>query len=65
MSDLPGVVQGGFQDGENSVCRGAALTNAVGAAVSLAVVRLAAGLGTREGWFGGKAAVPVLNLFCC
>jgi hypothetical protein len=65
VAGFPSVVERRFQNRQNSVRGGAAFANAIRALVGLAVVRLAARLGTCERRLRGKAAVPVLDPLCC
>src|SRR5262249_56155200 len=55
------MVQCGLEDRQNAVRGGATLANPVRTLVRLALVWLAAGLGARERWLCGKAAVPIFD----
>ena len=55
------MVQCGLEDRQNAVRGGATLANPVRTLVRLALVRLADGLGARERWLCGKAAVPIFD----
>jgi hypothetical protein len=59
MPRFPSVIEGSFENSEDAVCRRSALAYAVGALISLAVVRLMAGLGAGEGGVLGKTLVPI------
>jgi len=61
VTGLPGVIERGFQDSQDTIGSCASATDRLGASVALAVLLLLARLGADAGGLLGKTLVPILD----